>query len=331
MNESIHKRALPLALLATAATLFAGASWGRNEGSGAQLASAAPLPAGSYRVAGMFGESEEERAARIAQEQHEQAQDASIRYLRQRNADLENTVRRLTGENEQLDHRIGELGSRMDRMRKDFEYRLCKIAAMQLNASGEAPIPCMGGGGDDVRASSGSPPESSVAAIAPPGMPRGNGEPLQLAPPPGNLGTLPNSSATTAAVPPPSPNRARFDAAMKLMASTQYDEARGAFRSFADAYPKDELAPQAVYWFGDIAYVQKDYPAAARAFAESIKKYPDNARAPDSMMKLGQSLIAMGQKQEGCAALAALPTKYPNASKNVLSRAETERKSSKCR
>ena len=61
---------------------------------------------------------------------------------------------------------------------------------------------------------------------------------------------------------------------MNLLAKAQYDEARAAFRSFADTYPKDDLAPQALYWVGDIAYVQKDYPSAARAFAEELKKYP---------------------------------------------------------
>jgi tol-pal system protein YbgF len=139
------------------------------------------------------------------------------------------------------------------------------------------------------------------------------------------------ASAGAGVTPPPSPNRARFDAAMKLLGKTQYDEARSAFRSFADAYPNDELAPQAVYWFGDIAYVQKDYPAAARAFAEEIKKYPDSTRAPDSMLKLGQALLAMGQKQEGCSALAALPTKYPNASKTIVARATQERKAGGCK
>ena len=117
---------------------------------------------------------------------------------------------------------------------------------------------------------------------------------------------------------------------MKLLAKAQYDEARSAFRSFADGYPADELAPQAVYWLGDIAYIQKDYAAAARAFAEEIKKYPDSTRAPESMLKLGQSLIAMGNKQEGCTTLAALPTKYPSA-QNVATRAATERKTAHCK
>ena len=51
-----------------------------------------------------------------------------------------------------------------------------------------------------------------------------------------------NSSATTTG----SGARQQFDSAMNLLAKAQYDEARGAFRSFTDTYPKDELAPQAV-------------------------------------------------------------------------------------
>jgi tol-pal system protein YbgF len=105
---------------------------------------------------------------------------------------------------------------------------------------------------------------------------------------------------------------------MNLLAKARYDEARAAFRGFADSHPDDALAPQAVYWIGDIAYVQKDYPTAARTFAEVIKKYPNSTRAPDSMLKLGQALIAGGQKKEGCTALAALPAKYPKAAKSLL-------------
>jgi tol-pal system protein YbgF len=118
---------------------------------------------------------------------------------------------------------------------------------------------------------------------------------------------------------------------MNLLAKSQYDEARAAFRNFADSYPQDPLTPQAVYWVGDIAYVQKDYPNAARAFAEGIKKYGSGARAPESMLKLGQSLIAMKQKQEGCTTLGALPAKYPKASPNVLAQAKAARKDAGCR
>jgi tol-pal system protein YbgF len=125
--------------------------------------------------------------------------------------------------------------------------------------------------------------------------------------------------------------RPQFESALNMLAKAQYDEASAAFRGFADTYPHDELAPQAVYWVGDIAYVQKDYAGAARAFAEELKKYPASARAPESMLKLGQSLIAMNQKKEGCTALGALASRYPTASKSIADQALSARRAAGCR
>jgi len=324
-----------LSTLAVAGLVLVGSQVSAQETGIQALAHPAPsaqskTPAAHVRMADLFGESDEERAARL---QHEQSQDTSISYLRQRLQDMESTVRRLTGQIEQLDHRIAELNDHIERMQKDTDYRLCKIAAQQMSAAGgdEGGLQC----GGDTQANSAASTLSSPMVSAAPSLaaPRTGGEPLRLAPPPGVLGTLPSGKSVSqgGGAPPPSPNRGKFDAAMKLLARTQYDEARGAFRAFADSYPNDELAPQAVYWVGDIAYVQKDYSAAARAFAEEIKKYPESTRAPDSMLKLGQSLIAMGQKQEGCTALAALPTKYPNASKAVIARTAEARKAAACK
>jgi len=44
------------------------------------------------------------------------------------------------------------------------------------------------------------------------------------------------------------------------------------------------------------------------------------------MLKLGQALIASGQKKEGCTALAALPAKYPHATAAVLAQGSEARK-----
>ena len=316
-----------LLVLATGAS--ANVREGMPESAQAKTASA-DLPVGSYRVADLFGESDEQKAERLRLYQQEQSQNSSINYLRTRNDDLENTVRRLTGQIEQLDHRIAEQNARIERMQKDFEYRLCNLASQQLSnaAGGEDALGCNQPGSIP-----GSMPPAPSAAPQPPAPPPSSGPsasnaPIHLGPPPGTLASIPNNNAGPAAT---SANRPKFDSAMRLLAKAQYDEARSAFRSFADTYPKDDLAPQALYWIGDIALVQKDYPGAARAFAEEIKRYPDSARAPDSMLKLGQSLIAMGQKQEGCTALAALPTKYPAAAQTILARATVDRKTSHCR
>jgi len=113
---------------------------------------------------------------------------------------------------------------------------------------------------------------------------------------------------------PPRRNDARqFQTAMNLLAKARYDEASAAFRSFADTYPKDDLASQAVYWVADIAYVQKDYAGAARGFAEVIKKYSTSLRAPDSMLKLGQALDRGSGRRRKVAPL--LPRSRPNTPK----------------
>jgi tol-pal system protein YbgF len=136
---------------------------------------------------------------------------------------------------------------------------------------------------------------------------------------------LPSSDSAPVA-PATSPARSQLDAGMNLLAKGQYDDARAAFRQVADNNPKDPTASLAIYWIGRIAYVQKDYAGAAHAFAEVIKKYPTSASAPESLLKLGQSLLASGQKKEGCTALVALKKKYPGASKSLIEQATSARK-----
>jgi tol-pal system protein YbgF len=294
------------------------------------------------RVADLFGESDEERAARKA---HEDGQDAQIRAMGDKVRDLQDSISRLTGQNEELGHRIDELNQKIERQQKDFEYRLCALAAQQLGAGtgqGDATaVPCPGGMGGPMTA---QPQQTAPGAAAPPMPAAQNIGPrsdagVHLAPPPGVLGTLPAGSSApkpaTAAAAAPAGNdpavHAQYSAAMNLLAKARYDDARAAFRSFADANPDSDLTPIAVYWVGDIAYVQKDYDNAERSFAEVIKKYPTSPRAPDSMLKLGQSLIAAGQKKEGCTALAALPAKYPRAAKGLLAQGADARKAAGCK
>jgi tol-pal system protein YbgF len=292
---------------------------------------------GKLQVADLFGESDEEKAARL---QHEQNQDANIATLGQRVGDVEDSLRRLTGQIERLDHRLTEMTERIDHMQKDFDYKLCSLAAQQLGATGDSGdqngLPCAGSSQGGTQQGSVAAPGPAVANEAPP--PAVSGSSSHPGRPPGVLGTLPQNppaQQAEAAAPPDQAASAdaqpQFDAAMSLLAKADYDAARAAFRGFADSYPSDPLAPKAVYWVGAIAYVQKDYANAARAFAEELKKYPDNARAAQSMLKLGQSLIALNQKKEGCIALGQLPKTYPSASQSVASQAVAARKEAGCR
>lgn len=299
----------------------------------------------------LFGESDEEKAARQA---HEDGQDAQITQLGNRIQGLEDKVRSLTetlanatGNNEQLAHQIQELQQKIDAQQKDFAYRLCMMSAQQLGAGDQglncgangAINPAPGGapqGPANLAPGAPLPPingdQAAQSAPAPAPQEMDSGAPQQMGKPPGTLGTLPANNPPAAAPPAPARGgRNQYDRAMNMLAKAQYAEASAAFRAYADANPDDhDLAAQSIYWIGDIAYVQHDYPTAARAFAEQIKKYPDSSRSPDSMLKMGQSLIAEGQTSGGCTTLAALKTRYPKAPAATLAAAAGARKAA-CR
>jgi tol-pal system protein YbgF len=289
---------------------------------------------------------------------------ARMQALEDKVRSLTESLARATGANEELNHRIEMLNARIAREQQDFAYRLCTLSAQQLGAGEDSGLNCAAAGTPSAGAASPSPAPQSYtpgASLPPLGGgnmgsgPSGDGDTqfpdsgdTRFDPtpgrgrPPGVLGTLPAGSYAAgaparlapppdSAAPPAAGGSAQFNSAMNLLARAQYAEASAAFRAYADANPGDsELTPQAVYWIGDIGYVQHDYPGAARSFAEVIKKFPKSSRAPDAMLKLGQSLLAMGQKSEGCTTLGALKSKFPGASEKTLSAAAAARRTA-CR
>lgn len=284
-----------------------------------------PVPASAQ----LFGPSDEEKAREAAQDSGiqdlqdaQQRQDARLRGLEDKVQGLTQSLRQATGQNEELGHQIRLQNDKLDRMEKDFAYRLCTLSAQQLGANDA--INCTGA------ASASLPPRQTMRpgdALPPIGS-EGAGEPAVRGRPPGILGSLP--AAGPGAVPPPqSPpgNSAQYDQAMNLMSRAQYSEAQAAFRAYADANPDDsDLSPQALYWVGNISFIRQDYASAQRSFAEVIKKYPKSQRAPDAMLKLAQSFMSLGQKSEGCTTLGLIRTKYPNGSPQTLASAAALRK-----
>jgi tol-pal system protein YbgF len=225
--------------------------------------------------------------------------------------ELEEGLGRLTGEMEELGHQVDLLSQKTDRLQKQMDFQ-----AEQARAA-TAPMP------PAQPADAGSELASVNPDLAA-GTLRGA--------PPGNLGQIPAGTPVPAPVNRPADAKRQFDDAMNLLSRAQYDKAKEAFRAFADAHPDEDRAADALYWTGDIAYsAKKDYPEAARDFAELLKKYPKAQRAPEGMLKLGLALFELGQMKEGCAALVALPAKYPDAAPTVATRARTERTNNKCR
>jgi len=287
----------------------------------------APMPA----QAQLFGPSDEEKARESAQDQGlsdlhalqgvSQQQDARIRSLEDKVRTLTQSLSQATGTNEELGHQLQLSNDKIDRMEKDFAYRLCTLSAQQLGANDA--MNCAAAGTVSAGQTYAAPPQGARPGdVLPPLGSPDNGAAVRGRPP-GTLGTLPAGPGMAAGP----AGSAQYDQAMNLMSRAQYSEAAAAFRSYADANPGDsDLAPQAIYWVANISFIRQDYASAARTFAEVIKKYPKSQRAPDAMLKLAQSFMSLGQKSEGCTTLGLIKSKYPNGSPQTLASAATMRK-----
>ena len=291
-----------------------------------------PVPASAQ----LFGPSDEEKAREAAQDSGiqdlqgaTQQQSTRLRGLEDKVQALTQSLSQATGQNEELGHQIQLQNDKLDRMEKDFAYRLCTLSAQQLGANDA--INCSGAG-----SSASAPPRTLRPGDALPPIGSDNG-PAVSGRPPGILGSLPagqgngQGNGQGAVSPPPrsaAGGSAQYDQAMNLMSRAQYSEAQSAFRAYADANPGDsDLSPQALYWVGNISFIRQDYASAQRNFAEVIKKYPKSQRAPDAMLKLAQSFMSLGQKSEGCTTLGLItPKKYPDASPQTITSATALRK-----
>jgi tol-pal system protein YbgF len=88
--------------------------------------------------------------------------------------------------------------------------------------------------------------------------------------------------------------------------------------------------PDAQYWLGESLYQQQRYRDAAESFLAVSTKYDRSGKAPDSLLRLGQSLAALNKRDAACATLAEVGHKYPKASAGVKRTVAQEQKRVHC-
>jgi len=174
-----------------------------------------------------------------------------------------------------------------------------------------------------------------IAGEAPGG--RGAGEPLDLANtlPSRDYGAAPvqrnpGASASLTTLPPSATPRDEFDLGIGYMQRKDYALAEQTMRDFAQKYPSDPLLADSQYWLGESFFQRQLYRDSAEAFLAVTTKFDKSAKAPDALLRLGQSLAALKEKEAACAALGEVSRKYPRASGGVKQAVDREQKRVKC-
>jgi len=120
-----------------------------------------------------------------------------------------------------------------------------------------------------------------------------------------------------ATLPPSSSPKDEYELAYGYVLHKDYPLAEQALRDFLRKYPDEQLVPEAQYWLGESLFQRQRYRDAAESFLAVSTKYAHSPKAPNSLLRLGQSLAALHQKEAACATLAEVARKYPRASANV--------------
>jgi tol-pal system protein YbgF len=101
-------------------------------------------------------------------------------------------------------------------------------------------------------------------------------------------------------------------------------------KNFAQKYPADPLVGDSQYWLGESYFQRQQYRDAAEIFLNVTSKYDKSAKAPDALLRLGQSLAALKEKEAACAAFGEVVRKYPRSSAGVKAAVDREQKRVKC-
>lgn len=274
---------------------------------------------------------------------------------------LERLLRQMTGENEELQHKVQLLEEQLRAARQPEPVKNVEAAKTESPRPAESTArsietsPVSGSARDGKRNDAFRPATSPDAPGAPKPLgvgapsapletspkvagvaaPRDSGAPLDIAH--GRLvGTQPATGAndapmgaaltpSTAAGP-----QQEYEDAVAVLKAGRYEAAEQALSTFLAKNPKSKLTPAALYNIGESLFLRGRRREAAEKYLEISSKYGQSSLAPDALLRLGQSLAALGAKEQACAAFNEIGVKYPASLGRLREAVERESKKTQC-
>lgn len=154
-----------------------------------------------------------------------------------------------------------------------------------------------------------NPPAGATAKPAGP-APSGPNGMANSAPPAGSVG--PSQTPANGAGNPPAPSlQQTYQAALRDYNSAKYELSNSEFSDVIQYYPQDDLAGNAHFYMGEIAYRQGKYSQAVKQYDVVLEQFAGNPKAPAAQLRKGESLLQTQQREAGAQELRSLIQRYP--------------------
>ena len=233
--------------------------------------------------------------------------------------EIENQFRELTNKFEEVNFKLDKLSTRVSKIQSDSQLRFSDLE----NGTGSAP--------------------KKQQAVLP-----GSSKPQDFGATPGyqtsnlpkeqSINSIESAQTVITEEPekkesllPDKPAGEQYEFAVSFMKIGDYETAEFALREFIDKNKDHDLAGNAQYWYGETFRIRQLYSDAATAYLDGYQNYPKSKKAPDNLLKLGITMVQLGEKDQGCKMISGLKKEYPKASKSVLQKAQYEQKKLKCK
>jgi tol-pal system protein YbgF len=267
---------------------------------------------------------------------------------------LENQLRAANGAIEELQNQQHRLEDQLKRFQEDVEFRLGgahgatpPVAEAAPMAATPAPAPAKPvrrsdafdpaadpnapGAPRPIGTTPPSPPLTNPPAVAsaPLELSRNNANPPAL--PAGRLDPSAQGPTVIAGIEgPPDDPREMFNAAMETFRVGQYEQAEQQLRAFLSHNANSRFAPDAIFYLGE-SFLQRSRPReAAEQYLKLSTDYSKSPRAPEGMLRLGQSLAALGNSDQACATFGEVGRRYPTSAVVVKKSVEREMQKDHC-
>jgi tol-pal system protein YbgF len=233
--------------------------------------------------------------------------------------EIENQFRELTNKFEEVNFKLDKLSTRVTKIQSDTQLRFSDLETGAITSTEEKQTPLPGS----------TKPQDFGAAPA---------YQTSSLPQKQSINSIESAKTVIAEVPEPresllpdKPAKEQYEFAVSFMKIGDYETAEFALKEFIDKNKDHDLAGSAQYWYGETFRIRQLYSDAATAYLDGYQNYPKSNKAPDNLLKLGITMVQLGEKDQGCKMISGLKKEYPKANKSVLQKAQYEQKKFKCK
>ncbi len=232
--------------------------------------------------------------------------------------EIEDQFRELTNKFEEVNFKLDKLSSRVTKIQSDTQLRFSDLENQDLKISkAKKNLP-----GTSKPNDFGANPGYSVSNL-PEKQETSSIESAQT--------VITESPEKKESLLPDKPPKEQYEFAVSFMKIGDYETAEFALKEFIQKNKDHDLAGNAQYWYGETFRIRQLYSDAATAYLDGYQNYPKSKKAPDNLLKLGITMVQLGEKDQGCKMIISLKKEYPKASKSVLQKAQYEQKKFKCK